>query len=47
MTLEVPSTVHESEPDFNATVILLRPEVAPIRLEVDIMDKEITAINPG
>ena len=47
MTLEAPPTIHESNLEFNVTVILLRREETLTRLEIDIMDTEITAINPG
>ena len=46
-TLEVPSTVDECDVAFNATVILVRPEGALAHLEINIMDTEITAQNPG
>ena len=47
MTLVVPPTVHEPDLEFNATVILVRPDGAQAQLEIVIMDTEITASNPG
>ena len=45
MTLEVPPVVHESELQFTASVKLVRPAILNVRLEIDIMDTEITALN--
>ena len=47
MTLEVPPVVRESELEFTATVVLVRPESIEGRLEINLMDTEITALNPG
>ena len=47
VTLEVPPTVHEADLEFNATVILVRPEGVSAGLEINIMDTGITALNPG
>ena len=47
MTLEVPPVVHENEFEFTATVVLVRPEKVHAILEINLMDTEITALNPG
>ena len=47
MTLEVPPFVHEHELEFTATVLLVRPELLQASLEINLMDTEITALNPG
>ena len=47
MTLEVPPVVRESEFEFTATVVLVRPESIEGSLEINLMDTEITALNPG
>ena len=47
MTLEVPSVVGESELEFTASVLLVRPELSQAALEINLIDTEITASNPG
>ena len=47
MTLEVPPVVRESKFEFTATVVLVRPAVSQASLEINLMDTEITALNPG
>ena len=47
VTLEVPSVVREHDLEFTASVFLVRPEVSQARLEINLMDTEITALNPG
>ena len=47
VTLEVPPVVRESELEFTATVVLVRPEKLHAILEINLMDTEITALNPG
>ena len=47
VTLEAPSVAHEAEFQFNVSVLLVRPEVSQASLEINLMDTEITALNPG
>ena len=47
VTLEVPPIVCESELEFTASVILVRPAVSQTTLEINIMDTGITARSPG
>ena len=47
VTLEVPPIVCESESEFTASVILVRPAESQTILEINIMDVGITALKPG
>ena len=47
VTMEVPPVVRESDLDFTASVFLVKPEVSTASLEINLMDTEITALNPG
>ena len=47
VTLEVPPVVREAQREFTASVLLVRPEILGVTLEISLMDTEITALNPG
>ena len=47
VTLVVPLVVRENEFEFTTSVLLVRPEVLQTRLEINLMDTPVTALNPG
>ena len=47
VTLEVPPVVREYQLEFTASVLLVRPEILRVTLEINLMDNGITALNPG
>ena len=48
VTLNVPPVIHEPELEFTATVLLVRPQIlTQASLGINLMDTEITALNPG